>query len=396
MAVIYQECSKQLPQLSIPEKHPRTPKLKKKKNLKTTVNYPFSKYWAALGVRQCIKRGIRPQTKLILKIFLKRKMIEISSGPKRPGRHGEKAEKRPKSFATAPVNEGGKAVFGQAPAFRGLPVEDGAPSPLGKSRGGAGAQQRGQGVQNRNIVTGPVRAGGEEVQAPEPRAWRAHERPPQPSWRAHPPRPRPGHSRFCSAKGRCDVAKARKDSFPMSQSSSPGTWPWRLAQKSTCCSFRSTVRRGGPASTGWESRERLRLRPGRHVLKSPGADWLEWSPLRCASFDTLDLSGLHWAPPQPRLFHNPSRFHFGVWGPWGFRREGSQALFPLYIYPKLFFYLVNQSTNQEWSCDGISSYFLEVWRISWFIQDRICKCKVEMELNGGFYYFMSFFWNGDS
>ena len=44
MAVIYQECSKQLPQLSIPEKHLRTPKLKKKKNLKTTVNYPFSKY----------------------------------------------------------------------------------------------------------------------------------------------------------------------------------------------------------------------------------------------------------------------------------------------------------------------------------------------------------------
>ena len=58
-------------------------------------------------------------------------------------------------------------------------------------------------------------------------------------------------------------------------------------------------------------------------------------------------SELRLPAPPPRLFHNPSRFHFGVWGPWGFRREGSQALFPLYIYPKLFFYLVNQSTNQE-------------------------------------------------
>ena len=87
--------------------------------------------------------------------------------PKRPGRHGEKAEKRPKSFATAPVNAGRKAVFGQAPTFRGLPVEAGIPSPLGKSRGGTGAQQRGQGVQNRNFVTGLVRAGGEEGGWPE-------------------------------------------------------------------------------------------------------------------------------------------------------------------------------------------------------------------------------------
>lgn len=28
----------------------------------------------------------------------------------------------------------------------------------------------------------------------------------------------------------------------MSQSNNPGTWPWRLAQKSRCWSFRSTFR----------------------------------------------------------------------------------------------------------------------------------------------------------
>ena len=182
------------------------------------------------------------------------------------------AEKRLKrdleSFATAPVNEGGKAVFRQAPAFRGLPVEAGAPSPLGKSWGGGGrgAAKRASSPESQHrhagLVTGSPAAGRRSSS----RSLRpgARERPRQPSRRPS-PHPGPGHSRFCSAKGRCDVVKARKDSFPMSQSSNPGTWPWRLAQKSTCCSFRSTVRKrrasrhrvresGETEAAAWEAR----------------------------------------------------------------------------------------------------------------------------------------------
>lgn len=88
--------------------------------------------------------------------------------PKSLGATEKRLRRDLESFATAPVNEDGKAVFRQAPASRGLPVEDGAPSPLGKSRGRVAAQQSGRGVQNRNIVTGLVRAGG-AVREPEPR-----------------------------------------------------------------------------------------------------------------------------------------------------------------------------------------------------------------------------------
>lgn len=92
-----------------------------------------------------------------------------------------------------------------------------------------------------------------------------------------------GHSRFCSARGRCAVVKARKDSLPMSQSSKPGTWPWRLAQRSRCWSFRSTFRerRGRPAGGG-----RLgdtEAEASHHFLKAPGSgsDPVSWRQLRC-------------------------------------------------------------------------------------------------------------------
>lgn len=183
--------------------------------------------------------------------------------PKGLGATEKRLKRDLESFATAPVNEDGKAVFRQAPASRGLPVEDGAPLASWEKQGpssGAAKGARSPESQHRN----GAREGGRGGESRSPGLARPRA-PPQPSRRAHAPRPRPGHSRFCSAKGRCDVAKARKDSFPMSQSSNPGTWPWRLAQKSTRCSFRSTVRErrasqlrvGEPGETeaeAWEAR----------------------------------------------------------------------------------------------------------------------------------------------
>lgn len=74
----------------------------------------------------------------------------------------------------------------------------------------------------------------------------AHSTPPPPP-RAPPPRP---HSRFCVYRGRWDVVKDRKHSLPMSQSSKPGTWPWRLAQKPGSWSWRSTVEERGVQARG--------------------------------------------------------------------------------------------------------------------------------------------------
>lgn len=79
----------------------------------------------------------------------------------------------------------------------------------------------------------------------KPRAARPLDAAPPP--RAPPPRP---HSRFCVYRGRWDVVKDRKHSLPMSQSSKPGTWPWRLAQKPGSWSWRSTVEERGVQARG--------------------------------------------------------------------------------------------------------------------------------------------------
>lgn len=50
-------------------------------------------------------------------------------------------------------------------------------------------------------------------------------------------------ARFCSVKGHCSVVHGRKNSFPMSRSSSPGTWLWKLYQNSGFFSFRSIFSR---------------------------------------------------------------------------------------------------------------------------------------------------------
>lgn len=108
-------------------------------------------------------------------------------------------------------------------------------------RGGSSrAQQRGRGAPNATKSRGSRERVASKSKAGELPARRAHE-PPTLRGAPIPHDPPLGHSRFCSAKGRCVVVKARKDSFPMSQSSNPGTWPWRLAQKSRCWSFRSTI-----------------------------------------------------------------------------------------------------------------------------------------------------------
>lgn len=85
---------------------------------------------------------------------------------------------------------------------------------------------------------------------------------PNPARRALPSPALTRYSRFCSVRGRCAVVKARKDSFPMSQSNSPGTWPWRLSQKSRFWSLRSTFRerRHRAARSGREERHHARPR----------------------------------------------------------------------------------------------------------------------------------------
>lgn len=182
-------------------------------------------------------------------------MSETRSVPKRRWRHGEKAEKRPRKFCDGAPERGWKSSVQAGPCLPRASSRVWGPLASWKEVGvGVGAQHSGQGVQNRNLVTGLVRAAGRRS-----RSRSQSLRPGAPI----PPRSR--HSRFCSAKGRCDVVKARKDSFPMSQSSNPATWPWRLAQKSTCCSFRSTVRKrrasrhrvgasGETEAEAWEAR----------------------------------------------------------------------------------------------------------------------------------------------
>lgn len=95
----------------------------------------------------------------------------------------------------------------------------------------------------------PQRGGGGKLGRPLARLSRA----PPPGRLTRPsPLPPTRHSRFCCAKGRCVVVQTRKHSFPMSQSSNPGTWPWRLVQKSRHWNFRSTFRekRESPARSG--------------------------------------------------------------------------------------------------------------------------------------------------
>lgn len=153
-------------------------------------------------------------------------MSETHSEPKRRRRRGEKAEKRPRKFCDGARERGWKSSVQAGPCLPWASSRGWGPLASWKKLGGGGRgaakRVRSPESQHRN---GAREGGGKEVKEPEPPASRAREGPPQPSRRAHPPHPGPGHSRFCSAKGRCDVVKARKDSFPMSQSSNPGTWP---------------------------------------------------------------------------------------------------------------------------------------------------------------------------
>ena len=195
-------------------------------------------------------------------------MSETRSVPKGRRRRGEKAEERPRKFCDGARERGWKSSVQAGPCLPWASSRGWGPLASWKKLGGGGrgAAKRASSPESQHrhagLVTGSPAAGRRSSS----RSLRpgARERPRQPSRRPS-PHPGPGHSRFCSAKGRCDVVKARKDSFPMSQSSNPGTWPWRLAQKSTCCSFRSTVRKrrasrhrvresGETEAAAWEAR----------------------------------------------------------------------------------------------------------------------------------------------
>ena len=161
-------------------------------------------------------------------------------------RHGEKAEKRPRKFwdlaGVGGVGLKGRVQAGPLPS-PGFRSRRGLHCPLEKV--GVGWELRGSAKGARGPVTRHTSRGSwgrvaSESKAGELPVRRAQE-PPTLRGAPIPHDPPLGHSRFCSAKGRCVVVKARKHSFPMSQSSNPGTWPWRLAQKSRCWSFRSTI-----------------------------------------------------------------------------------------------------------------------------------------------------------
>ena len=242
-------------------------------------------------------------------------MSETRSVPKRRRRHGEKAEKRPKRFATAPVNEGGKAVFRQAPAFRGLPVEAGAPSPLGKSWGGGGrgAAKRASSPESQHRHAGLVRAAGRRSSS---RSFRpgARERPRQPSRRPSPPTPVPDTHGSVRLRAGATWWRPERTRSPCPSPATPGPghggWP---RSRRAAVSGPRLGRGGGPAGTGCESRERLRLRPGRHVLKSPGADWLEWGRSGVPRLTPSASRACTGRPPTPaRLFTTPQAFTLGV------------------------------------------------------------------------------------
>lgn len=62
---------------------------------------------------------------------------------------------------------------------------------------------------------------------------------------------------FCSASDKCVVVKVKKHSLPISQSSKPGTWPWRLAQKFRSWNLGSTFKARGDELCGVQETERL-------------------------------------------------------------------------------------------------------------------------------------------
>ena len=94
---------------------------------------------------------------------------------------------------------------------------------------------------------------------------------------------------------------------------------------------------------GWESPG---LKASHHFLTSTGSIWLVGarSGVESPQFDAFNRL---WPPPgtPATSLLNPLRFHLGAWGPWGSRREGSQALLPLCICTKLFLCLVSFSTT---------------------------------------------------
>lgn len=160
--------------------------------------------------------------------------------------------------------------------------------------GGVGAGRgQGGGARSAQGPRGPRNRSGLQARGQNPR-WGAGVRGLSAPARQQPSAPRgphpppatplphaPAHSRFCSARGRCAVVKARKDSLPMSQSSKPGTWPWRLAQRSRCWSFRSTFRESGGRPAGGGRLGDTEAEASHHFLKAPGSDPVSWRQLRC-------------------------------------------------------------------------------------------------------------------
>lgn len=116
--------------------------------------------------------------------------------------------------------------------------------------------------------------------------------------RAPPPQP---HSRFCVDRGRYDVVNDKKHSLPMSQSSKPGTWPWRLAQKSGSWSLGSTLKDRGRQAAGCERRRLACLSAWKVLPQTPPA--IEWvGAVRCgAPLQSLPL------PASGSTLRSPAR-----------------------------------------------------------------------------------------
>ena len=191
--------------------------------------------------------------------------------PKEPGRHGEKAEKRPRKFCDGAGERGWKSSVQAGPCLPWASSRGWGPLASWEKQGpGSGAAKRARSPesQHRNGAREGGR-GGERAGAP---AWRARERPL--SRRGAPLPHDPAQDTHGSVRLRAGATWRRpertRSPCPSPAAPGPGRGGWPRSRRAAVSGPR--LGRGGPASSGWESRERLRLRPRRHVLKSPGAD----------------------------------------------------------------------------------------------------------------------------